>query len=650
MSAEGPPSSGIAQRKLERDQIWHVSEDLFGVSNFEGYFISVNPAWSELLGWSDDEIKRLHVSELRHPDDRAASEAARAELAAGAPRVRMENRFRHKDGSWRWIAWTLSTDDNGLIYLNGRNITAQKEAAEALRASELHFRLLVDSVVDYAIFMLDPDGIVSSWNRGAERIKGYRAEEIVGRHFSQFYTQEDRATGLPRQALTQAASGTPYQAEGWRVRKDGSHFRASVRMSAIRDATGTLVGFAKVTHDITEQREAQESLRRAQERLAQSQKLEMLGQLTGAIAHDFNNLLMVIGANAQLVKRRLVDPPSLRAIEAVGLAASRGETLTRRLLTFSRRQALNPIVIDLRERLAASRDVIASSAGKGIDLVFALPKRVWPVLVDVPELELALVNIVVNARDAMPDGGTIRISGGNVRLSPDDGLDDLAGDFVALRIADSGTGFDPEALSRGFEPFFTTKGPDKGTGLGLSQVYGFARQSNGTVRVANDDASGGVVTIYLPRAVGAAVVAADREHAEERVGGSDGERILLVEDNQEVQEVTAAFLEELGYRVCLANNADIALERLAAEDDISLVFSDIVMPGTMNGIALAHRVRASYPHIAVLLTTGYAPRQDQLDDSLAVLRKPYRLTSLSAALRETLNRARAGRAAQIPAG
>ena len=645
-------SSEVSQRTQERDRIWQVSEDLLGVSNFDGYFTIVNPAWTALLGWTEDEIRQLHVSELRHPDDAAYSEAGRARLAAGAPTVHMENRFRHKDGSWRWISWTMSTDDNGLIYVIGRNITAHRESAEALRESELHFRMLVDAVVDYAIYMLDPHGIVSSWNSGAQRIKGYSADEIVGRHFSEFYTPEDRAAGIPERALAQAAGGTPFQAEGWRVRKDGSRFWASVTLSAIRDAQGTLIGFAKVTRDITERRHAQESLRRVQERLGQSQKLEMLGQLTGAIAHDFNNLLMVVGANTQLVKRRLVDPPSLRAVEAIEHAASRGETLTRRLLTFSRRQSLNPIVIDLRERLAASRDVLSSSAGKNVELIFDLPKPVWPVMVDVPELELALVNVVVNARDAMPDGGTIRIASGNVRLSPDDALDDLTGDFVELRISDTGTGIDPDVLPRVFEPFFTTKGPDKGTGLGLSQVYGLARQSNGTVRVVSNPANGSpggtTVTIYLPRAIGTVVTAAEPQREEERKGGN--ERILLVEDNHEVQEVTAAYLEELGYGVIVAENAEAALAHLAAEDDIRLVFSDIVMPGTINGVALARRVRSAYPHIPVLLTTGYAPQQELIDDTLAVLRKPYRLATLSTALRETLDRARAAGGGQIAAG
>jgi PAS domain S-box-containing protein len=572
-------------------------------------------------------------------------------LSGGRSSFFAENRLWHvrrRSGIVEDARFTVScspvpdrTAPNGIggVLVTLIETTGQHRVQTALRESALHFRLLVDAVVDYAIYMLDPNGIVSSWNSGAQRIKGYREDEILGQHFSRFYTPEERAVGMPERALAQAAAGTPYQAEGWRVRKDGSNFWASVTLSAIRDETGKLVGFAKVTRDVTERRLSQESLRRAQERLAQSQKLEMLGQLTGAIAHDFNNLLMVVGANTQLVKRRMVDPPSLRAVEAIEHAASRGETLTRRLLTFSRRQTLNPIVIDLRERLAASRAVLSSSAREDIELVFDLPQQIWPVLVDVPELELALVNIVINARDAMPEGGAIRIGSGNVHVSPDDPLDDLTGDFVALSITDTGSGIDPELLPRVFEPFFTTKGPDKGTGLGLSQVYGFARQSNGTVCVTSNPGHGTTVTIYLPRAAGS-VVGASRPLPEVE-GQSGTERILLVEDNPEVQEVTAAFLEELGYRVSLADNADAALVLLATEQDIRLVFSDIVMPGAMNGVALARRVRSAYPHIAVLLTTGYAPQQELIDDTLAVLRKPYRLSTLSSMLRATLDRARA---------
>ena len=522
----------IAERVRERDRIWQVSEDLLGVSNFEGYFTSVNPAWTALLGWSEDEIKRLHVSELRHPNDAAHSMAGRRRLAEGVPTVRMENRFRHKDGSWRWIYWTM-TAENGLIYVIGRHVTTEKLAAEALRESERQFRLFAEAVTDYALIRLDAYGVVSGWNAGAQRIKGYAEHEIVGKHFSCFYTVADRAAGVPERALATAAMSGTFTAEGWRVRKDGSLLFASVVIDAIRDEEGNLIGFAKITRDITERREAEAKLRHAQEQLAQSQKMEALGQLTGGIAHDFNNMIMVVSGNAQLLKQRLHDAKNQRAIEAIEVAAARGETLTRQLLAFSRRQPLNPTVISLRQRLAAFRDLLASSARGDIELAIDVGRNIWPVAVDVHDLELALINLVVNARDAMPDGGTITFRAKNIRLEPEDTPEYLCGEFVALTVADTGCGIEADILPKVFEPFFTTKQLDKGTGLGLSQVYGLTRQSGGTVTITSRVGEGTTVTIYLPRS--------HRPLSEEPIVDSNPpqgcETVLVVEDNPEVQEV-----------------------------------------------------------------------------------------------------------------
>ncbi|HEX3974394.1 MAG TPA: PAS domain S-box protein [Stellaceae bacterium] len=453
----------IAQRIRERDRIWQVSEDLLGVSTFDGRFLAVNPAWTALLGWSEDEILGMHVDLLRHPDDAEYSRAGRMRLAQGAPRVRQENRFLRKDGNWRRIAWTM-TAEQGLIYVIGRDVTAEKDAADKLLESERQFRLLVEGVTDYAICMLDRDGYVTRWNPGAQRIKGYSTEEIVGRHFSIFYTQEDRAAGRPEHALNAVRQEGRYEAENWRVRKNGERFRAHVIMDAIRGADGEIVGIAKITRDITERHEAQITLQRAQEQLAQSQKIEALGQLTGGIAHDFNNMLMVVSGHAQSLKTRLKTPRDTRAIEAIDLAARRGERLTRQLLAFSRRQALNPSVVRLDERIDAFRDVLESSARGNIALTIDIAGDIWLVAVDVPELELALVNIVVNARDAMPDGGTIDIGAENVRLTGNETPEELRGDFVALKITDTGGGIESEILSRVFEPFFTTKDVNKGTG------------------------------------------------------------------------------------------------------------------------------------------------------------------------------------------
>ncbi|HVA12722.1 MAG TPA: PAS domain S-box protein [Stellaceae bacterium] len=623
----------IAERIRERDRIWQVSEDLLGVTNFAGYFISINPAWSALLGWSEDEIRGLHVDALRHPDDAEHSRAGRAQLAQGAARVRMENRFRHKDGSWRRISWTM-TAAQGLIYTIGRDVTAEKAAADKLLESERQFRLLVEGVTDHALIMLDPKGFIASWNIGAERISGYRQNEIVGRHFSCLYPEADRDAGLPEHALAIATRTGSYRAEGLRRRGDGTLFLASVSIDALRDERGALTGFAKITRDITERHEAQLALQRAQEQLAQSQKIEALGQLTGGIAHDFNNMLMVVSGHAQSLKGRLKDARDRRAIEAVELAARRGERLTRQLLAFSRSQALNPTVIRLAERLEAFRDVLTSSARGDIALAIDLAEDSWPVAVDVPELELALVNIVVNARDAMPDGGRITITSENLALRGDETAEHLEGDFLALKIADTGGGIAPEIMSKVFEPFFTTKPVNKGTGLGLSQVYGFTRQSGGTTAIASEPGIGTAVTIYLPRSRDdASGNASEPQGTEENATGS--EAILLVEDNVEVQAVAGMLLRQLGYRVDAVDNAAAAIERLAAGHAVDLVFSDVVMPGEMDGIALARRIRIDYPDIPVLLTSGYAKAASQAK-GFPILRKPYRLTNLSRAIRDAI--------------
>jgi PAS domain S-box-containing protein len=622
----------IAQRIRERDSIWQVSEDLFGVSTFDGRFVSVNPAWTALLGWSQEEIRSLHVDLLRHPDDAEHSCAGRARLAQGAPRVRMENRFRHKDGSWRRISWTM-TAEQGLIYVIGRDVTAERAVADKLLESERQFRLLVEGVTDYAIFMLDRNGYVTNWNAGAQRIKGYRADEIIGRHFSIFYTPEDRAAGLPLQVLSAARVEGRYEAESLRVRKNGERFWANVVVDAIRGENGNIVGFAKITRDITERRQAQLALQRAQEHFAQAQKIEALGQLTGGIAHDFNNMLMVVSGHAQALKTRLKDARDLRALEAMEHAARRGERLTRQLLAFSRRQTLNPTVIRLDERLDAFRDVLASSARGNIGIAIDVVPNTWPVSVDVPELELALVNIVVNARDAMPDGGTIDITAQNVALRGGETAEELDGDFVALQIADNGEGIPPEILPRVFEPFFTTKQVDKGTGLGLSQVYGFTRQSGGTTTIESPPGNGTVVTIYLPRSQADAGMLVETPSAEETTSGS--EAILLVEDNAEVKAVAGLLLQQLGYRVAAVDSAAEALGLLAEGRSVDLVFSDVVMPGDMDGLALARRIRSDYPHIPVLLTTGYAKAASQAK-GFPILRKPYRLTNLSRAIRDAI--------------
>src|SRR6266487_927459 len=361
--------------------------------------------------------------------------------------------------------------------------------------SERNFRLLVEGIADYALYMLDPGGVVTSWNIGGQRIKGYSADEIIGRHFSRFYTEVDRTNGKPLRALRIAREQGRYEEEGWRVRKDGTFFWASVIIDPIHEG-GQLVGFAKITRDITERREAQLNLEKLQRQLAESQKLDALGQLTGGVAHDFNNLLMVIAAHTHVLKKIAGnDAKSLRAVQAIETATQRGASLTRQLLTFARRQSVNPQPIDLGSSIHSVREVLDTGLGSAVRLHIDLDDDLWPVTADPAELEMALVNLIVNARDAMPGGGSVSVRASNIHI--DNGA--RKGDHVAIEVKDTGVGIPPDIIAKVFDPFFTNKPTGKGTGLGLSQVHGFAHQAGGTVAVASELGKGTTFTICLPR-------------------------------------------------------------------------------------------------------------------------------------------------------
>jgi len=511
-----------------------------------------------------------------------------------------------------------------------RGVEKNERALAELRDSERHFKLLVQSVTDYAIYMLDPRGIVASWNAGAERIKGYKPHEIMGRHFSEFFTPEDREAGVPEAALNTATEHGRSESEGWRLRKDGSRFWVLAVLDAVYDEEGRLIGFAKITRDMTERREAQLRLERAQEQLAQSQKMEAIGQLTGGVAHDFNNLLMIVSGQAQLMKKRAKDPKDIRSLDAIEQAAQNGANLTRQLLTFARRQRLTRVSVDLHARLVAIHDLLESSVGGAVGLEIDVAPDAWPVETDVGELELALVNIAVNARDAMPNGGVFSISVRNETLDGR-GVTLLEGEFVALTLRDTGTGIKPDVLSRVFEPFFTTKEVGKGTGLGLSQVYGFARQSGGDVHVASEEGKGTTITLYLPRSRDAAAVAPPLAADNEQLHGTG--TILMVEDNAQVGDVSAMLLEQLGYNVLRVDRPSSALTLLAKLNDVKMVFSDIVMPGDMDGLALARELRKRHPDLPVLLATGYSSAAERAGAEFPILRKPYDQNTLGLAIK-----------------
>jgi PAS domain S-box-containing protein len=595
----------------------------------DGIITNWNAGAKRIKGYEAAEVVGQHFGMFYLPEDREAGMPARSlAVARDKGKFEAEGWRLRKDGT-KFLASVVID----ALYENGkligfakitRDITERNKAAEALKESERYFRLLVSGVTDYALYMLDPNGIVSNWNTGAQRIKGYRPGEIIGQHFSRFYSPGDQAAGRPARALKLALENGRYEEEGWRVRKDGTFFWASVVIDPIRDDENQLLGFAKITRDISERREAQLNLEKVQRQLAESQKLDALGQLTGGVAHDFNNLLMVIAGHIHTLKKIAGnDAKGLRAVQAIETATDRGASLTRQLLTFSRRQSLKPQTIDLKDSIYSVREVLDTGIGSAVQLHVNLGDDVWPVTVDPAELETALVNLIINARDAMPNGGAVSVRASNIHI--DHGIRE--GDHVAIEVSDTGVGIPPDIIAKVFDPFFTTKAVGKGTGLGLSQVHGFAHQAGGTVAVASELGKGTTFTICLPRGQSGTTPV----EAELRSVGTG--TVLLVEDNPDVATASAGLLEQLGYSVRWVSDAEAALKEID-RDGIDLVFTDIVMPGQIDGLGLARAIKQKRPGLPILLATGYSEAAQNARADFSILRKPFRLHELSRALSE----------------
>jgi PAS domain S-box-containing protein len=512
-----------------------------------------------------------------------------------------------------------------------------------LRESDRRFRLLVNGVTDYAIFMLDADGRVTNWNPGAERIKGYTEAEIVGRHFSIFYGDDDRAGGTPERALAIARTTGRFEAEGWRRRKDGTQFWASVVIDRIQDDEGKLIGFAKVTRDLTEKRSMEDQLRHAQ-------KMEAIGQLTGGIAHDFNNLLAVVVGNLEVLLRRLEnngggpDEMSRRLIDGALRGADRAAALTGQLLAFARQQTLDPQPIETRSLIEGVCDLLRRSLGERIVIEIAIADDVWAIFADGNQLENALVNLAVNARDAMANGGRLTIAATNAHVATKPTTDEQPqpGDYVVISVSDTGAGMSADVVAKAFEPFFTTKVSGEGTGLGLSQVYGFVKQSGGQASIESRIGTGTTIRLRLPRFQGMPAVASSPAADPVVQGARNGELILLVEDDDLVRPCSVEMIEGLGYRVVAAREGNEALGLLETHPEIRLVFTDLGLPGTLNGEELAQRVRKLRPGMNILFTTGYvrsgkAPRSRDVAGT-GMIPKPFTLAALGEALERLLKK------------
>jgi PAS domain S-box-containing protein len=482
--------------------------------------------------------------------------------------------------------------------------------------------------------MLDPTGNIVSWNVGAQRIKGYLPEEIIGRHFSQFYTEEDRASREPERALETAQREGRFEREGWRVRKDGTRFLANIVIDSIRDPGGKLIGFAKVTRDITERVAAQKVVEEARQATFQSQKLEAIGQLTGGVAHDFNNLLMAIVGSLELLRRRHPgDARSLQLIDNAMQGAERGASLTRRMLAFARRQDLAPIPTDVPGLIEGMTSLLQRTLGPQVAVATHFEPGLKPVLADPNQLELALLNLAVNARDAMPDGGPLRIEASNVVIPAKDASGLAAGNYVCVAVTDAGSGMDAETLAHATEPFFTTKGIGKGTGLGLSMVHGMAAQLGGQLQLKSELGVGTTIRICLPAADAEPTARVPAAAPQEKIV-SRPLTVLAVDDDGLVLMNTIAMLEDLGHRAIEATSASKALEIIAREPAIDLVITDQAMP-QMTGLQLAREIRTSRPGLPIIIATGYAELPTGNAD-FPKLDKPFFEQQLAAAIGNVL--------------
>ncbi|WP_449394539.1 ATP-binding protein [Devosia riboflavina] len=462
----------------------------------------------------------------------------------------------------------------------------------------------------------------SSWNEGARRIKGYEPEEIMGEHFSRFYREEDRISGEPEKALEAARRDGRFSAEGWRVRKNGELFRASVVIDAIRDDHGRPIGFAKITRDITEREQAQRELEAAREALFQSQKMEAIGQLTGGVAHDFNNLLMAVLSSLDLLQKRLPsDPLSQRLLDNAIEGAKRGATLTQRMLAFARRQDLHLDQVDVANLLAGMSDLVQRSIGPEWPISTQFPLKLPAVRADANQLEMALLNLIVNARDATPGGGPITISADRQHVDKGIGSALAKGEYIRLVVGDKGSGMDAETLRRATEPFFTTKGVGKGTGLGLPMVHGMARQLGGDFEIESKLGDGTKAILWLPIAEAEASRPASPQN-EAVQSPIPRLTVLVADDDALVLMNTAALLEDLGHEVIEAYSGGDALKKFRARSDIDLIITDQAMPN-MTGTQLIEAIDEDRPGVPAIIASGYGEGVELPGRHVERLGKPF---------------------------
>ncbi len=610
----------VETRTMERDRAWKNSQDLQAVVGADGFLRAVNRAWTTILGWEPEELIGRHHLDISHPDEVVASRKVLA-IAAQEEIPTYETRCRHKDGSYRWIAWVAAPDE-GLIYASGRHITAEKEIASALATMQARTQTMFETSFQMQ-GLCALDGTLLSANTTSLLAIGATIDQVVGMPYwdTLWFATTPGAPALVRAGIEAGAAGHASRQEiSLNVPSGRRTYDFSIR--PIRDGQGSVIGVVPEAMDITERRMAEESLR-------QSRKLEAMGQLTGGIAHDFNNLLTPIMLSLDMLRDQGVGSErDQRRIAQALEATNRARTLVQRLLAFARRQPLMPTAVDLRRLVDGMVSLLVSTLGPSIGVSVEMPDDLPAAHVDANQLEMAILNLGVNARDAMPHGGTLTLAastawvdvGHRSALSP--------GSFIRLCVSDTGTGMDDETLKRAIEPFFSTKAVGQGTGLGLSMVHGLASQLGGALTIASRLNIGTDIELWLP--VSEMPVAAEKPEREVTRAAKAAGLALLVDDDELVRAVTADMLGEMGYQVVEASSAEAALQILEQGLAIDALITDHLMPG-MNGTDLARKVIASHPKARVLVVSGYADTAAFAPD-IPHLTKPFRVDDLSVLL------------------
>ncbi|SFB24550.1 PAS domain S-box-containing protein [Rhizobium sp. NFR07] len=612
------------------------------VHGADGVIIRWSAGCEALYGWSSEEAVGRTVHQLLQtrfpvPLDEIRGHVARHKAWEG------EVEHRTRDGrsvfvATRWVAAVLSAEAGSIIIQTNNDVTEMKRVQNDLAEREAHLRSILDTVPE-SMIVIDDAGIISSFSAAAERLFGYRGEEVCGHNVKVLMPNPDRTAHddyISRYLTTGERRIIGYGRVVTGLRKDGSTFPMELSVGEARtNGRRIFTGFIR---DLTSRHKIEEELR-------QSQKMEAIGQLTGGLAHDFNNLLTVISGNLEMMEYKLSDPNLRVLLQEAQSAADDGAKLTGQLLAFGRRQPLNPVLVDVGQLVSGFSELMRRTLGEAVEFKTVVSGTSNEALVDGSQLQNALLNLVINARDAMPRGGRLTLEISRVKLDVDYAQmypNVRTGDFVLIAVTDTGSGMTPEVKEKAFEPFFTTKGLGAGTGLGLSMVYGFARQSGGNIQIYSEPGQGTSVRMFLPAAQ-RAVDSDARETGDSQTpspppGGN--ETILVVEDDARVRRVAVSRLTSLGYAVIEAENGVQALAQLERHGDIALLFTDVVMPGGMTGDELANQVRAERPHVRVLFTSGYAEPAiagRELALSGSWLQKPYTARELAVRLRELLD-------------